>query len=227
MAKVWIAKQWISQNPPPVGSRVFVGSANGSGHYETINAGETKRILQSNGQGNIFYGNVMVDYPPLEPALESNLPDGDYTGNTIGSYWDFEGGFVNNGTVTFGSTIRLKSVPYINLKKFSSTTWDDVDNKSTMYLNYPCSCDIWYNQANKITLYIDTNNWAVGELTNKIKSDTADHLRLNFTIRLKAVKANGIYGDTRTEIASNWSVLASKCNGTGITVTVVFSKVTW
>lgn len=228
MSKVWIAKQWIDQNPPPVGSRVFVGGANGSGHYETINAGETKRILQSNGQGNIFYGNVTVDYPPLEPALESNLPDGDYTGNSVGYKWNFEGGIINeNGSITMSTGIILNSVPNTNLKKFSSTTEAEKDSRSSMRVDAPYSYDIWYNQANKITLYIDTNNWAVGELSEKRDTAISAYALIYFAIGLKAVKVNGIYADTREEISTNWRDLTDKCDGTGITVTVVFSKVSW
>ena len=64
MAKIWIPKSWSGTNPPTSGTRVFVGGkGGGKSTYESISAGQTKRCLQSNGRGNIFYGNVSVPNP--------------------------------------------------------------------------------------------------------------------------------------------------------------------
>lgn len=72
MAKVWIPKQWSTANPPAAGARVFVGSGGGKSAYSTISAGQTKRILQSNGKGNIFFGNVTVPVP-IDPGFQEYL----------------------------------------------------------------------------------------------------------------------------------------------------------
>lgn len=107
MAKVWIPKQWSTTNPPAAGARVFVGSGAGKSAYSTIAAGQTKRILQSNGKGNIFFGNVTIPVP-IDPGFQDLL-------NTVFSsgangYWYYGG---NEGaspivdktqrTVTFGN----------------------------------------------------------------------------------------------------------------------------
>lgn len=133
----------------------------------------------------------------------------------------------DNGTVSLSSEIRLNCVPNINLKKFSSTSKSDRDSSSVMRIEAPYSYDVWLNQANKITLYIDSNNWAVGELDGKRAHDTSAYTMLYFTIRLKAVKVNGEYSTERAGISSGWRDLANKCDNTGINVTVVFSKTTW
>lgn len=107
MAKVWIPKQWSTTNPPAAGARVFVGSGAGKSAYSTIAAGQTKRILQSNGKGNIFFGNVTIPVP-VDPAFQELL-------NTVFSsgangYWYYGGNegaspIVNktDRTVTFGN----------------------------------------------------------------------------------------------------------------------------
>lgn len=107
MAKVWIPKQWSTTNPPAAGARVFVGSGAGKSAYSTIAAGQTKRILQSNGKGNIFFGNVTIPVP-IDPGFQDLL-------NTVFSsgangYWYYGGNegaspIVNKTqrTVTFGN----------------------------------------------------------------------------------------------------------------------------
>lgn len=75
MAKIWIPKSWSGTNPPASGTRVFVGGKGaGKSVYETISAGQTKRCLQSNGKGSVFYGNVTIADPakPL-PSSDINL----------------------------------------------------------------------------------------------------------------------------------------------------------
>lgn len=107
MAKVWIPKQWSTANPPAAGARVFVGSGGGKSAYSTISAGQTKRILQSNGKGNIFFGNVTVPVP-IDPAFQGYL-DTVFSSGANG-YWFYGGNegaspIVNktDRTVTFGN----------------------------------------------------------------------------------------------------------------------------
>ena len=107
MAKVWIPKQWSTTNPPAAGARVFVGAGGGKSAYSTIAAGQTKRILQSNGKGNIFFGNVTVPVP-IDPGFQGYL-DTVFSAGANG-YWYYGG---NEGaspivdraqrTVTFGN----------------------------------------------------------------------------------------------------------------------------
>ena len=73
MAKIWIPKSWSGTNPPASGQRVFVGGKGaGKAVYESISAGQTKRCLQSNGRGSVFYGNVSVPNPG-DPETTSDI----------------------------------------------------------------------------------------------------------------------------------------------------------
>ena len=108
MAKVWVPKQWSATNPPAAGSRVFVGSGGGKSAYSTITAGQTKRILQSNGKGNIFFGNVTIPVP-VDPGFQELLNTVFSTG--ANGYWYYGGHegaspIVNTAdrTVTFGNS---------------------------------------------------------------------------------------------------------------------------
>ena len=79
MAKIWIPKSWSGTNPPASGQRVFVGGKGaGKGSYESISAGQTKRCLQSNGKGSVFYGNVSIPSPG-NPTYSSDINLGNYT----------------------------------------------------------------------------------------------------------------------------------------------------
>lgn len=73
MAKIWIPKSWSGTNPPASGTRVFVGGKGaGKSAYETISVGQTKRCLQSNGKGSVFYGNVSIPRPS-DPSNYSDI----------------------------------------------------------------------------------------------------------------------------------------------------------
>lgn len=73
MAKIWIPKSWSGTNPPSSGTRVFVGGkGGGKSVYESLSTGQTKRCLQSNGRGNIFYGNVSI-IDPTAPSTSSDV----------------------------------------------------------------------------------------------------------------------------------------------------------
>ena len=73
MAKIWIPKSWSGTNPPASGQRVFVGGKGaGKAVYESISAGQTKRCLQSNGRGSVFYGNVSIANPGV-PVYSTNI----------------------------------------------------------------------------------------------------------------------------------------------------------
>ena len=73
MAKIWIPKSWSGNNPPASGTRVFVGGKGaGKSAYESLSTGQTKRCLQSNGRGSIFYGNVTIA-DPTKPSDSSDV----------------------------------------------------------------------------------------------------------------------------------------------------------
>ena len=73
MAKIWIPKSWSGTNPPASGTRVFVGGKGaGRAVYETLSTGQTKRCLQSNGRGSVFYGNVTIA-DPTKPSDTSDV----------------------------------------------------------------------------------------------------------------------------------------------------------
>ena len=110
MAKVWKPKYWDAKNPPDAGSRVFVGKANGASSYETINAGETKRILQSNGQNNIFFGNVTVPVPIVFDIREwIGNDDGIYIVHNNRTYSYANTTVTNATTITFRTAARSDS----------------------------------------------------------------------------------------------------------------------
>lgn len=188
MSKVWIAKQWINQNPPPVGSRVFVGGANGSGHYETINAGETKRILQSNGQGNIFYGNVTVDYPPLEPALHSNLPAGDYSSwtkpdssSTLLNTNVFLEGVPSQGSTSRYYSTRFYVNDYFDFREGTAGYFKSIGSLSnpSIQVKDPYNANNFISKANKLTLYYNSDYWIVFNITGR-QVDLNNSTKINF-----------------------------------------------
>lgn len=73
MAKIWIPKSWSGTNPPASGQRVFVGGKGaGKAVYESLSTGQTKRCLQSNGRGSIFFGNVTIA-DPTKPSSSSDV----------------------------------------------------------------------------------------------------------------------------------------------------------
>lgn len=73
MAKIWIPKSWSGTNPPTSGTRVFVGGKGaGRAVYESLSTGQTKRCLQSNGRGSVFYGNVTIA-DPTQPSTSSDV----------------------------------------------------------------------------------------------------------------------------------------------------------
>ena len=224
MAKVWKPKYWDAKNPPDVGSRVFVGGANGSGHYETINAGETKRILQSNGQGNIFYGNVMVDYPPLEPALESNLPVGDYS--TIIDYTSRITPSVASGA-TLSSTMVFKQSEAINFRKNNIL----LDNASTslpsvIMVGKPYSIEILKTQCNKLTLYVDASNYCIFEFSYTSNTDTSNATQIRYNAVVKAIMLNGSLNTNASTLSRTWSDFTDKYIYE-IPAQLIFSKTQW
>lgn len=100
MAKIWIPKSWSGTNPPASGTRVFVGGkGGGKAVYETLSTGQTKRCLQSNGKGSIFYGNVTIA-DPTKPSTSSDVNLGGV--NSIQSSFDAKTSRGQYGEATFG-----------------------------------------------------------------------------------------------------------------------------
>ena len=228
MAKVWKPKYWDVKNPPDVGSRVFVGGVNGSGHYETINAGETKRILQSNGQGNIFYGNVTVDYPPLEPALESNLPVGDYSGINNNVSCLTPGTRTSSGNITTSSSSMIfrQSEP-INFRKNNIQLDDSTSNQASfMIVGKPYSIEVLKSQCNKLTLYIDASNYCVFEFIYTRNTDTSNATNIKFDIVFKAVMLNGTLDTNSSTMSRTWGDFTDKYYAE-TTAQLIFSKTQW
>lgn len=180
MAKVWKPKYWDAKNPPDAGSRVFVGKANGASSYESIAAGQTKRILQSNGRGNIFYGNVTVP-DPNGPTLTSNLPVGDYS-----TYHDladgYNGYFRLKGTdsgVIFRSFSAQVETPF-NFREGNMGYKGPTTTSTQIRVFNPASIDIAVAQANKMTLYLNDSAWVVINLTGRSKSTSTDATVLRY-----------------------------------------------
>lgn len=191
MAKVWKPKYWDTKNPPDAGSRVFVGKANGASSYETISAGQTKRILQSNGVGNIFYGNVTVS-DPLSPTLISNLPEGDYS-----TYHDLQDGYnfylrlkgTDSGTIARSFSAQL-NLPF-NLREGNIGYKGSTTQNSYFRLYKPASIDIAVEQANKMTLYLNDSGWAVINLTGRRKDSTTDVISLEYDVGIVMNTSHG------------------------------------
>lgn len=159
MAKVWIPKQWSTANPPAAGARVFVGSGGGKSAYSTISAGQTKRILQSNGKGNIFFGNVTVPVP-VDPGFQEYL-DTVFSSGANG-YWYYGGHegaspIVNktDRTVTFGN-----STSYTDSNRASGLGIDDDypgADDIKRYTGVPIKkirCDLWNDGVERTGGYI-------------------------------------------------------------------------
>lgn len=152
MAKVWIPKQWSTTNPPAAGAKVFVGAGGGKSAYSTIAAGQTKRILQSNGKGNIFFGNVTIPVP-VDPGFQDLL-------NTVFSsgangYWHYGG---NEGaspivdktqrTVTFGnSTSVTTSHRASGLGLANNNPYKDTTQTRVPVPVKKIRCDLWTGQG--------------------------------------------------------------------------------
>lgn len=209
MAKVWKPKNWDTKNPPDAGSRVFVGKANGASSYETISAGQTKRILQSNGQGNIFYGNVTVPNPNA-PALTSNLPTGDYStyydlSDGYNAYFRFKG--TDSGVMLMSFSAQLKTL--FNFRegnigyKGSTTT-----NRYLRVFN-PASIDIAVAQANKMTLYLNDSAWVVANLTGRSKSTASTSTELRYDA---ATVINTSHGVGRENILAALNTITDAMN---------------
>lgn len=109
MAKIWIPKSWSGTNPPASGTRVFVGGKGaGKSAYETISAGQTKRCLQSNGRGSVFYGNVGIPQPAYtwERALPTMTSGGDWFGmDGLSATW-IDGYYIFSG-YTHGTPVGI------------------------------------------------------------------------------------------------------------------------
>lgn len=205
MAKVWKPKYWDAKNPPDAGSRVFVGKANGASSYESIAAGQTKRILQSDGRGNIFYGNVTVP-DPLSPTLESNLPSGDYSSAQIGNPYSLTMSSVLKGGsyVSFNFACRIGNNSAWDFRK-STINGVVNDNSGGRYFaaGKPCSLNNFSTLANKLTLYENDNFWIIFNITDRFtRSDQDNKLSYEFTPTVKA----GVYDGAAIDANSTTSI---------------------
>ena len=57
----------------------------GKGSYETIAAGQTKRVLKSNGRGSVFYENLTIA-SPSDPIYSSDITGLNMTGGNVCFY---------------------------------------------------------------------------------------------------------------------------------------------
>ena len=228
MAKVWKPKYWDATNPPVTGARVFVGKANGASSYESIAAGQTKRILQSNGRGNIFYGNVTAGYPPLEPALESNLPDGDYSGISSIASCLRPGTRMSSGNITTSSSSMIfRQYEPINFRKNKIQLDYSTSNKASyISVSKPYSIEVLKSQCNKLTLYIDASNYCVFEFKYTRNTDTSNATNIEFDIVFKAVMLNGTLDTNSSTMPRTWDGFTDKYND-ATTAQLIFSKTQW
>lgn len=185
MAKVWKPKLWDAKNPPDSGSRVFVGRANGASSYETISTGQTKRILQSNGRGNIFYGNVTVYYSPLEPALTSNLPAGDYSslGVQLGHACNVWMRLLPKGASTGVNSVAYRTSDNFNFREASLENLCSTSSDSDNFIggDAPGSCENALALANKITIYLDNSTWYIANIVGRTAKSSADFIKYDLT----------------------------------------------
>ena len=152
MAKVWIPKQWSTTNPPAAGARVFVGSRAGKSAYSTITTGQTKRILQSNGKGNIFFGNVTIPVP-VDPGFQGYLDTVFSTG--ANGYWHYGGNegaspIVNktDRTVTFGNpTSHTDSNRASGLGLANNNPYKDTTQTRVPVPVKKIRCDLWTGEG--------------------------------------------------------------------------------
>ena len=185
MAKVWKPKLWDAKNPPDSGSRVFVGRANGASSYETISTGQTKRILQSNGRGNIFYGNVTVYYSPLEPALTSNLPVGDYSSQGVqpGHACNVWLRLLPKGATTGVNSVAYRTSDNFNFREATIVNlWStSTDSDNFIGADAPGSCTNALALANKITIYVDNSLWYIANIVGRTAKSSSNFIGYDIT----------------------------------------------
>ena len=71
MAKYWTSsKHWTTTINSS--TRYLVGSSGGKCNYQTIGAGSTKRILQSNGSNKVLYANLTIPVPSGSQTFKSS-----------------------------------------------------------------------------------------------------------------------------------------------------------
>lgn len=167
MAKIWIPKSWSGTNPPASGTRVFVGGKGaGKAVYESITAGQTKRVLQSNGRGSVFYGNVSVPNPGAPVyATDINLNFAKYSASTIiaqvdGADFRLSNPLIPQHTyvgINFNTTTAQQSSP-ITTGYFKGNNGEMTDEESanSFLTVQPATLNSWGNleQAKKLTVKI-------------------------------------------------------------------------
>lgn len=193
MAKIWIPKSWSGTNPPASGTRVFVGGKGaGKSAYETISAGQTKRCLQSNGKGSVFYGNVSLPNPG-NPTYSTNITLNFSTrsGSNVIAEVDGADFRLSNPliasftyqTINFNSSTGLQSSP-ITTGYFKTTNGEMTYNESASAILTvrPNVLNSWGNleQAKKFTVKIGSY-WYTLQLT--LKNNTGSSIRFNIVGR--------------------------------------------
>ena len=193
MAKIWIPKSWSGTNPPASGQRVFVGGKGaGRGSYESISAGQTKRCLQSNGRGSVFYGNVSLPNPGAPTySTNINLNFAKSSNSTIiaqvdGGDFRLSNPLISQFTyiqINFNSNTGLQSSPITT--GYFKTTKDEMSNHETPTSELRVSPSIlnsWGNlaQAKKYTVKIGSY-WYTLQLT--LKENTGNFIRFNIVGR--------------------------------------------
>lgn len=167
MAKIWIPKSWSGTNPPASGQRVFVGGKGaGKGSYESISAGQTKRCLQSNGRGSVFYGNVSIASPG-DPETTSDITglnviqeitcnplilktDSSSYGQYVSIYLD---DYANRSTGCFYGTCRLFSDSTGNETRVYGQSGSNMANLAQAHkMTFSCN-GYWYTA--RVTVRID------------------------------------------------------------------------
>lgn len=176
MAKIWIPKQWV--NSVSAGARVFVGGkGGGKGSYETIAAGQTKRVLKSNGRGSVFYENLTI------PAPEQPTYSSDITGVSISEASLYF--FVPSSSTSGRYAYTYYYTPETNYTTGAIVGFDHgAGNDDTQSLKVGSDISVGYfvgnfanlTQAHKITFRYD-NNYSVYKVSNGRVDDT----RLIFT----------------------------------------------
>ena len=175
MAKYWTSsKNWTTTINSS--TRYLVGSSGGKCNYQTISAGGTKRILQSNGgNGNIFYGNLTVPVPSGSKTFTSSqtwtVPAGVTKvtvflvgGGGSGAFSDSIGGGGGGAGYTKTATVNTTPGSSISVTVGSGggarTSWGNGNNGGTS--SFGSLCSVGGGQGAQSPLDNDNMGWPRG-----------------------------------------------------------------
>ena len=200
MAKIWIPKSWSGTNPPTSGTRVFVGGKGaGKAVYETISAGQTKRCLQSNGRGSVFYGNVSLPNPGA-PTYSTNITlnfakssASSVIAQVNGADFRLSNPLISQftyQTINFNSDTSVQSSPITTgYFKDDTSEMNYSETANSVLSVQPNTLNSWGNleQAKKLTVKIGSY-WYTLQLT--LREKTESFIRFNIVGRNASIPSS-------------------------------------